>query len=315
MNIVFLGSAQFAVPSLKLLLSTEHKISCVVTQPDRQKGRGLSVASTAVKTVALEEGLQIYQPEDINAAQAITLLKKLNPELFVVIAYGQILSEELLDIPKIVAINLHASILPKYRGAAPINRAIINGESATGVTVIKMTRQMDAGPIILQKEIDISSDDTSVTLEEKLSDIGAHLLLQAIKLIESGKYDLMPQDEEGVIFAPKLKKEDGLIKWYKPAQDIYNLIRGCIGWPGTFTYYKAKLLKIYKARVIKLAGLSGEHLHGEIIKVSREGIAVLTGKDGLLIEELQMEGKKMMQAEEFVAGYKTESGETLGDKK
>lgn len=315
MNIVFLGSAHFAVPSLKLLLSTDHKISCVVTQPDREKGRGLSVAGTAVKTVALEENLQIYQPKDINATEAITLLKKLNPELFVVIAYGQILSQELLDIPKIFAINLHASTLPRYRGAAPINWAIINGESSTGVSIIKITRQMDAGPIILQKEIGISADDTSVTLEQRLSDLGAQLLLQSLKAIESGEYKLIPQDEEKVIFAPKLKKEDGLIKWDKPAQDIYNLIRGCIGWPGTFTYYKERLLKIYQARVIKLSELSAGHLYGEIIKVSGEGIAVLTGKDGLLIEELQIEGKNKMQAEEFVSGYKTEIGEILGDKK
>jgi methionyl-tRNA formyltransferase len=315
MNIVFLGSADFAVPSLKLLLTTDHKISCVVTQPDRQKGRGLSVAGTAVKTVALEEDLQIYQPEDINAAGTITLLKKLNPELFVVIAYGQILSEELLDIPEIFAINLHASILPRYRGAAPINWAIINGESTTGVTVIKMTRQMDAGPIILQKEIGISTDDTSVTLEERLSGIGAHLLLQAIKLIETGKYDLVPQDEEGVVFAPKLKKEDGLIKWDKPAQDIYNLIRGYIPWPGAFTYYQGKLLKIYKARVSSRVLEFASSNPGEILEASKEGIAVFTGKGNIIIEELQIEGKRRMAAGDFIAGYKILPREILGTKK
>lgn len=231
MNIIFLGSAQFAVPSLKILLSTNHRISCVVTQPDRQKGRGLSIAGTPVKTTASEAGLKLYQPKDVNTPEAIKILKNLNPDLLVVIAYGQILSQEILNIPKLFAVNLHASILPKYRGAAPINRAIINGESATGVTIIKMVRQMDAGPVILQKAVDISETDTSVTLEEKLSDIGAHLLLQSLKLIENGEYKLIPQDEAKVIFAPKLKKEDGLIKWDKPAQDIYNLIRGCIVWP------------------------------------------------------------------------------------
>ncbi len=312
MNIIFLGSAQFAVPSLKILLSTNHRISCVVTQPDRQKGRGLSIAGTPVKTTASQARLKLYQPKDVNTPEAIKILKNLNPDLLVVIAYGQILSQEILNIPKLFAVNLHASTLPKYRGAAPINRAIINGESATGVTIIKMVRQMDAGPVILQKAVDISDMDTSVTLEEKLSDIGAHLLLQSLKLIENGEYKLIPQDEAKVIFAPKLKKEDGLIKWDKPAQDIYNLIRGCIVWPGAFTYYKGKLLKIFKARVIRL---SERHLPGEIINVSKECISVFTGKDGLAIEELQIEGKRRMHPEEFIAGNKIGIGETLGNNK
>jgi methionyl-tRNA formyltransferase len=312
MNIVFFGSAEFSVPSLRILLSTNHRISCVVTQPDRKKGRGLNISATAVKAVALKEGLKLYQPKDINAPEAIKVLKDLNPELLVVIAYGQILSQEILDIPRIFSVNLHASILPRYRGAAPINWAIINGESSTGVTVMKMVRQMDAGPIIQQNKINISDTDDSLTLEGKLSDMSAHLLLEALKLIESGQYKLVPQKEAEATFAPKLKKEDGLIKWGKPAQDIYNLIRGCIPWPGAFTYHKDKLVKIFKARVIKL---SGRHLPGEIISVTKEHISVFTGKDALAIEELQMEGKRRMPAQEFIAGNKIRSGEILGNKK
>jgi methionyl-tRNA formyltransferase len=315
MNIIFLGSAQFAAPSLKILMSTNHRISCIVTQPDRHKGRGLSIAGTPIKTVALEEGLKLYQPKDINTPEAIEILKNLNPDLLVVIAYGQILSQGILNIPRIFAVNLHASILPKYRGAAPINWAIINGESTTGLTIIKMARQMDAGPIILQKKVGISDGDTSVTLEEKLSDMGAHLLLQSLKTIESGEYNLIPQDEEQVIFAPKLKKEDGLIKWDKPAQDIYNLIRGCIPWPGAFTYYEGKLLKIYKARVSSQVLEFASSNPGEILEASKEGIVIFTGKGNIIIEELQIEGKRRMAAGDFIAGYKILPREILGTKK
>ncbi|MDD5155036.1 MAG: methionyl-tRNA formyltransferase [Candidatus Omnitrophica bacterium] len=312
MNIVFLGSAKFAVLPLKLLLGTHHDISCVVTQPDRRKGRGLSIAATPVKTLALEAGLKLYQPRDINAPESIKTLKGLEPDLLVVIAYGQILSQAALNIPRIFSVNLHASLLPKYRGAAPINWAVIKGEPVSGVTVIKMSPRMDAGPMIMQDKADIGGTDTSVTLEEKLSDKGAHLILQSLKAIESGNYKLTPQDEKEVILAPKLKKQDGLIRWDEPAQDICNLIKGCIPWPGAFTYYDNKLLKIYKGRV---ARISGHYIPGEIVKVHKEGISVFTGKDGLLIEELQIEGKRRMQADEFIAGNKVKGGEILGKNK
>ncbi len=314
MNIVFLASAQFAVPSLKILLSTNHRISSVLTQPDKQKGRGLSMAGTPIKNIALEEGLKLYQPVDINAPESVKILKELNPDLLVVIAYGQILSQEVLNIPRIFAVNLHGSILPRYRGAAPINWAIINGDSTTGVTIIKMVRQMDAGPIILQKEVAIADADTSLSLEDRLSDLGSHLLLQSLKAIENGNYSLIPQDGRLASLAPKLKKEDGLIKWDKPAQDICNLIRGCVSWPGAFTYCQGKLLKIYKVKVLKLTGLAAGHNCGEIIKVARDGLYVFTGRDILMVEELQIEGKRRMTAEEFISGSKTGAGEILGNK-
>jgi len=272
------------------------------------------LGSTAIKMVAEEPNLKIYQPELINTSQALSLLEDLKPDLFVVIAYGQILSQEILDIPKIFSINVHASILPQYRGAAPINWAIINGEKTTGITVIKMVKGMDAGPIILQKEIEINEDDTAIILEEKLSYLAAELLLTTLASIEDNNYKLTPQNQDNITFAPKLKKEDGRIKWNIPAQEIRNLIRGCISWPGAFTYYNGKLLKIYKAKVFPSTHLLAFPSPGEIIDVSKEGITVVTGKDNLIIEELQIEGKRRMKAEEFIAGHKICIGEIFNKK-
>ncbi|MDD4979737.1 MAG: methionyl-tRNA formyltransferase [Candidatus Omnitrophica bacterium] len=311
MNIIFFGSSHFAVASLKALLSSKHRISCVVTQPDKKKGRGLAMGATQVKAVARESGLDIYQPERINTAQALGLLKGLEPDLFVVIAYGQILSENVLAIPKILAINVHASILPKYRGAAPINWSIINADKTTGITVIKMVREMDAGPVIMQKKIGIAEDDTAVTLENKLSKLAAELLLTCLESVENNNYKLAPQDKDNVTFAPKLKKEDGKIDWGKPAEDIHNLIKGCLPWPGAFTYYKGKLLKIYQADVVKVSKCQSVKVSGEITEVSKEGIAVVTGRDDLIIRELQIEGRKIMETQDFIKGHKISAGEKL----
>jgi methionyl-tRNA formyltransferase len=309
MNIVFFGSSQFAAPALKALIGSGHEISCVVTQPDSQKGRGLRLAETAVKKVAQEANLKIYQPQRINTAEALRLLKGLKPDLFVVVAYGQILSKGLLEIPKIFSINVHASLLPRYRGAAPINWAIINGERKSGITIIRMTEEMDAGAILLQRATDILGQDTAVTLAEKLSDLGANLLLDSLRLIRDNKINLILQNEAEASFAPKLKKEDGLICWNKAAREVHNQIRGCLNWPGAFTYYKGNLLKIYKATV-KASGHQGIAVSaGEIVGVAKEGISVATGKDNLVIEELQMEGRRRMEAGEFIAGHKISAGE------
>lgn len=314
MNIIFFGSSQFAVPALEALIESKHKVFCVVTQPDRKKGRGLHLSSTVVKNIALEEGLEIYQPERINTPEAVSFLKSLKPDLFIVIAYGQILSQEVLEIPKKFAMNIHAALLPQYRGAAPINWAIIKGEKTTGVTAMKMSKEMDAGDIIFQKKLDISSVDTAITLEEKLSRLAAELLLETLNSIEKDNLKMIPQDNSKVSFAPKLKKEDGLIDWRKTAQEIYNLIRGCLEWPGAFTYFHSRLLKIYKARVLPSSSLPVFASPGAVKQISREGIVVATGKDNLIIEELQPEGKRKMKVEEFIAGHKICVGEIFGKK-
>lgn len=322
MKIIFFGSDNFSVASLKALSGTKHDISCVVTQPDKKRGRGLHLEGTAVKIAAQDLGLKIYQPTKINSSEAAGFLNELKADLFIVVAYGQILSQEILDIPRIFAINVHGSLLPKYRGAAPINWVLINAEAITGVTVIKIVKEMDAGPIILKKELDITDEDTAVTLENKLACLGAEALLAALKLIEDNSYKLSEQDKNAITLARRMKKEDGLINWDKSAGDINNLIRGCIGWPGAFTYYKGKLLKIYKAAVTRSQGHPSTSLGtsqvtkspGEIMQVSGEGIVVACAKDNLLITEMQLEGKRGMTAQEFISGHKISVGETLGKK-
>ncbi len=315
MNIVFFGSSEFAVSSLKALAIAGHNILAVVTQPDRKMGRHLRLEATAVKKNALGLNLKILQPENTNLPETLNFLKELNADLFIVVSYGQILSKELLALPKIFAINAHASILPKYRGAAPINWAIIRGEKVTGVSIIKITEKIDAGPVILEREIGICNEDTSITLREKLSRLAADLFLEAARVIEKDDYKLILQNEQDVIFAPKLKKEDGLIDWKSSSADIYNLIRGSLAWPGAFTYYKGKMLKIHKAKVSSRVCKFASSNPGEIMEVSKEGIVVFTGKDNIIIEELQIEGKRKMNAEEFVAGHKISIGEMLGVKK
>ena len=310
MNIVFFGSDNFAVSSLRALVGRGHSISCVVTQPDKKGGRGLGIKATAIKLTALELGFEVYQPKRIDTAESIKFLKSLNPEIFVVIAYGQLLPQGVLDIPKVFSINVHASLLPRYRGAAPMNWAIIKGEATTGITVIKMTEKMDAGPVILQEDTAIDKFDTCISLEEKLAKLASEALIESLKSIEDKTYKLTEQDKNEASFAPKLKKQDGLIAWDKPAQEIYNLIRGCLGWPGAFTYYKGKLLKIYRGRVS--GPEAGSSSPGEIIKVSKEGIVVACARDSLLIEELQIEGKKKMGAAEFISGHKINLKDILG---
>jgi len=312
MNIVFFGSSDFSVPCLEGILGSRHRVVCVVTQPDRRKGRGLSMVGTPVKSLAIKEKLKVYQPLNINSIESIEFLKSLKPDLFVVIAYGQIFSGQVLSLPKIFSINLHASILPAYRGAAPVNWAIIKGESVTGVSIIRMSSKMDAGDIILQEKIGISQTDTAVTLEEKLSRLGASLLPDCLDSIENKTYCLKPQGNDNVSFAPKLKKEDGRINWAKPALEIYNLIRGCLNWPGAFTYYRGKLLKIYEANVLTPLDLKSLHKPGEVIDVSLEGISVACGKDNLIIRQLQLEGGRVMTARDFILGHKIGIKEILG---
>lgn len=313
MNIIFFGSGNFAVSSLRALAVSGHSLPCVVTQPDKKQGRGLHLSSTIIKETAQELNLEFYQPPDINSAESIEFLKGLKPDLFVVIAYGQILSEKVLSIPRFFALNIHASLLPKFRGAAPINRAIINAEKNTGVTAIKMTKDMDAGPIILQNSVNIDMEDNAASLGEKLSKIGAGLLIKILPMIEGNNYDILAQDESAVSFAKKLKKQDGLINWQLSACEINNLIRACYVWPGAFTYYKGKLLKIYKAEsFLTIEEKSSKAVPGEIIRVLKDNIVVCCGKGDLIIEELQIEAKRRMLAKEFIAGHKICAGEILG---
>ena len=313
MKIVFFGSAHFAVPSLQALIKSKHEVACVVTQPDKQKGRHLQVSGTDVKSIALEAKLKIFQPENINTQESGQFLKSIEADVFVIIAYGQILSQEILDIPKIMPINIHASLLPRYRGAAPINWVIINAEKKTGITVIYVTAKMDAGPIIMQEEIKIADEDTSVTLEEKLRNCGVKLLIEALSSIDKREYRLVEQVEDDVIYAPKLKKEVGLIDWSTPAVNIHNQIRGLLPWPGAFTSYRGKMLKIFQAEVFVIFP-NHKPLPGEVVRADKQGIVVACARGFLKVNELQLEAGKRMNAQSFIIGHKLVVGEVLGKK-
>jgi len=313
MRIVFFGSAHFAVPSLEALIKSTHEIACVVTQPDKQKGRHLQVSGTNVKSTAVLAKLKIFQPENIKSQESVNFLKSLNADLFVIVAYGQMFSQEVLDIPKIMPINIHASLLPRYRGAAPINWAIINGDKKTGVTIIYVTFKMDSGPVITRKEVKIEDKDTSVTLEEKLRGCGADLLMDTLKIIDSRNYRLVEQDEDNVILAPKLKKEDGLIDWGSRAVDIHNQIRGALPWPGAFSGYRGKILKIFQSDVLPLFP-NHQPVPGELVRAGKAGIIVACGRGFLEIKELQLEAGKRMPAQNFIIGHKLITGERLGIK-
>ena len=311
MNIVFFGSSDFGLPALKALSDAGYAVSCVVTQPDKKKGRGLALGGTAVKEFCLTSGLRVFQPQNVNAPETTAFLKELHADLFIVIAYGQIFSQGVLCLPRNPSLNIHASLLPKYRGAAPINWALIKGEKTTGISVMEMAVRMDAGPVYLQKETDILPDETATGLKERLAELAAAGLLEALNKIEKGVLRPAAQDDTKVSFAPRLKKEDGLIDWNDPAKEIYDLIRGCLDWPGAFTYYQGRLLKVYGAG-LEEDGTLPKGKPGEIVQVHKNGIVVSCGKGFLIIKELQLEGKRRMKIEEFIAGHRISAGEILG---
>lgn len=311
MRVVFFGTPNFALDSLKAIMHSGDDLLCVVTRPDRKKRRGLALEQLPVKSFAEKNKIKLFCPESVNEQDSLSFLKKLNADLFIVVAYGQILSQELIDIPLKFCINAHASLLPKYRGAAPINWALINGDKLSGVTIQKIALGLDSGDILLQQQLPIGSEDNFVSLESKLSRIASDLLVKALQLIREDKYCLKKQNEKLVSFAPKLKKEDGLIDFSSPALEINNLIRGCYFWPGAFTFYKDRSLKIFRALVLERRS----EIPGKIIEVSKQGFVVSTGKFCLDIRELQIEGKRRMSAQEFLSGHKISIGEILPSKK
>ena len=313
MNIVFLGSSHFAVSALEALIQAGYHISCVETQPDKKKGRHLHLASTDVKLLAQKAGLKVFSPSAINSRESVEFISTLNEDLFVIVAYGQILSQEILDIPKLFSLNIHASLLPKYRGAAPISWAIIFGEEYTGVSIMKVTRKMDSGPVLMQEKVKIGDDDY-VVLEDKLRKIGSCLLVKALKQIENNACSFKEQVEKEVVFAPKLKKLDGYIDWSRTPQEIHNLVRGTIPWPGAHTYFKNKLLKIFKSKIILKLDIPANCSSGEVIEVSKDEIIVICGKGALAIDELQLEGGRKMSAKDFIHGHKVQKGYIFGKK-
>ncbi len=316
LKIIFMGTADFGGPVLeKLTDSRENKIA-IITQPDRPQGRGRKILPTPIKKIALDKGLEVFQPENINDEESIKRLKEFNPDVILVVAYGQILSNHILNIPKTGCINIHGSLLPKYRGAAPINRAVINGEKETGITFMFMNKKVDAGDIIFQEKIDISLDETCGELYYRLSALSAEALPKLLEKIKSGKIERISQDIKLVTFARKMNKEDGKIDWSNKGEKVYNLIRGTIPFPGAFTYYKGRKLKITRARF--LDDYQGETdtvslKSGRVVKIEKDSIFISTGDKGIIkILRLIPAGSKELTAEQFVNGYKIKAGDILG---
>ena len=303
MKIVFMGTPGFAVPSLNALIESEDEVVGVVTKADKPQGRGQRIESPPIKILSQQYGIPILQPEKLKTEEFFNELKSFNPDLICVTAYGKILPKNILELPPRGGINVHASLLPKYRGAAPINWAIINGEKNTGITTMLMDEGMDTGDILLQHEIPIDEEDTGETLSEKLSHIGAELLIQTIKLLKENKLSPIPQDHSKATYASMLKKEDGLIDWSKSAQEIRNLIRGTLPWPGAYTFLEGKNLKIYRA-IVSL----GQGKPGLVIISTRGTLRVATGAGAIDIHELQIEGGKRLPIEAFLSGRKIKEG-------
>lgn len=310
MKIIFFGSDTFAVAPLEKLFNSPEELLAVVTKADKKKGRHLFLSFSAVKEFAFKNNLEIFQPENLKEEKFLRCLKDLKPDLFVVAAYGKIIPQEALGIPRIIPLNIHASLLPKYRGAAPINWVLINGEKETGVTLIKMNELMDAGEIISQESLEIKNDDTAITLREKLSSLASNLLLKTIEYIKSNKFSLVAQNEKDVTYAPKLKKTDGLINWNSKSVEIHNRIRGLLSWPGSFTYFKGKILKVYQAQIqpLKEPGF----LPGQITRISSDAIVVATSDASLKIKMLQIESGKKLTVKEFLCGHRIKVGDKLG---
>jgi methionyl-tRNA formyltransferase len=307
-RIVFMGTPDFAVPSLKALIDAGFTIPAVVTRPDRPKGRGRALSMPPVKEVALKHGIQVLQPERIKDSAFLDTLKTLAPEVIVVVAYGKILPTAILTMPPRGCINLHSSLLPRYRGAAPINWAIIKGERESGVTTMIMDEGMDTGPILLQEVVPIGDDDTAQTLHNRLSDRGAGLLARTVSRVIDETIKPVSQDDSKATYAPVLKKEDGCIAWKSDAGTINNLVRGLFPWPGAYTRWNGKSLKILKGTA--KVGDAGE-APGTILAVTEDGIDVVTGDGIYVIMELQPESKRKMTAAEFIKGYRIGTGQIL----
>jgi len=307
-RIIFFGTPNFAIPTLKELLQGTDEVVAVVTQPDREKGRGRKVIPSPVKELALRHELTVLQPEKVREGAFQERMKNLQPELFVVVAYGQILPISLLQIPKYGAVNVHASLLPKYRGASPITWAILKGEKVTGVTTIMMDEGMDTGDILLQTEIPIGEEETSETLHDRLALSGARLLLETVNGLKAGNVHPIPQDHSKATYAPPLKKEDGRIDWSKEAKEIGRQVRAFNPWPGAFTEWNKQLLKIYRGEVRERRSTGRT---GVVSWVGSDFIEVKTGKDSFFIKEVQLEGKRRMSVREFLAGHPIPVGTVL----
>jgi len=304
MRVVFLGTPGFAVPTLEALVAAGHELVCVITQPDRPSGRGQQLTGSPVKEAALRHSLSVYQPERIRRPEAVAALAALAPGVMIVVGYGQIIPQSVIDIPPHGIINVHASLLPKYRGAGPVQWAIANGETRTGVTTMRIDAGLDTGDMLLKAETDIGPDETAVELGARLAAMGAGLLIETLARIDT----IVPQKQDAAqaTYAPLLKKEDGLIDWHEPAQAIHNRVRGFQPWPGAYSRFRGQQLHIWKSRVV--AGAPGEP--GQLLL---HPLRTVSGEGALELIEVQLEGRKRIAAEAFANGQRITGSDILGE--
>lgn len=309
LRIVFMGTPEFACPTLQKLIDRGEQVVGVVTQPDRPKGRGQQTLPPPVKVLAEAHGIPVFQPVKVRLPEAVEQVRAFAPDLIVVIAFGQILPKSLLEVPRLGCINVHASLLPRYRGAAPINWCIVNGESETGITTMQMDVGLDTGDMLLKKATPIDPDEDAQSLHDRLSLLGAEALAETLDLLVAGRLVPEKQDDSQTCYASMLKKEDGLISWDRDAAAIRNQIRGMAPWPGAYTHLDGKVLKIWRARTGKESGTPGT-----IIRADRTGLEVACEAGSLLIEELQLEGKKRLGVTDFLSGVRLAPGTILGER-
>lgn len=312
MKIVFMGTPDFAAEALKALIRAGHEITAAVTQPDKPKGRSGEPVPSPVKVCAAEQVIPVLQPRRIKTPEAVAQLKQYAADVYVVAAFGQILSQEILDIPRYGCLNVHASLLPKYRGASPIQHVIINGEETTGITVMQMNAGLDTGDMLYKKECTIAPDDNYETLHDKLAALGGEAITEALSLLEQGK--LIPTKQEDVLscYAPLIDKRMGRIDFARSALTIDRLIRGMTPWPSAYTSYRGKQLKIWRAVPLPERDSRGSQ-PGEILETGKNSVTVAAGEGALELLELQMEGKKRMNTHDFLLGVKMLPGEILGE--
>ena len=308
-----MGTPDFAVPSLEALLDSGENVVCVITQPDRPKGRGRKLTPPPIKELALQAGLPVLQPEKIRDEEFLAKLRGFNPDLIVLTAYGRILTDSLINLPPYGTINVHGSLLPKYRGAAPIQWALINGETETGVTIMQMDKGLDTGDILLAEKLPISPDETAGSLFIKLAELGGTALKKALKQLRTNKLTPIKQDDSLATHAPLLKKVDGLVDWSKSAQQISCLIRGLDPWPTTYTTLAGKRFRLFSPLVINQSDCQNTDPDpGTVCRADHNGLMISTGSGYLLIREVQPEGSKRMGVDAYLHGHPIKSGTRLG---
>jgi len=312
MRVVFMGTPVFAVPCLRALLKEQFQIAGVVTQPDRPKGRGQKYFPCAVKEEAIFNGLDIYQPSNLKDSKFISQMKELSPEVIVVVAFGRILPRVILDLPVMGCINVHASLLPQYRGAAPIHRAIMNGETITGITTMLINESLDTGDILLQETVPIQKEDNVGTLHDRLASLGAELLVKTLQLLEVKGLAPVPQDHSKATYAHIISPEDEVLNWDSPARTIFNHVRGMDPWPGAKTALGEKLLKIWRVEAADFKSIKEGALPGQVVVSGPEGFVVQANPGLVDVKELQLQGGKRLSAVDFLRGHPVRTGTVLG---